>query len=60
MENYKGYKKTNMITYPYNKGARRVYICTKEGKYKGKLFYRMYNCWHGTFKEYCYESNIKL
>jgi hypothetical protein len=57
MESYKGYKKTNMITFEYGK-HRRVYICTKDGQYKGKLFYRFNGYWHGTYEEHCKEGDL--
>lgn len=57
MEGYKGFKRTNLVTYAF--GERRVvYVCTEEGEYKGKLFYRWRGFWHGTFKEYCFEWEI--
>ena len=49
MENYNGYKKTNLRTYTGGK-YRRVY------EKDGKLYYRAANCWHGTFRNYCEED----
>ena len=55
MEGYAGYKKTNLMTYENSK-YRRVY------EKDGRLFYRLGNFWHGTFREYCeeiHESRFK-
>lgn len=49
MEGYKGYKKTNLKTYEYGK-TRVVY------QKDGKLYFRFRNFWHGTFREYCFET----
>lgn len=43
---YKGYKKTNLTTYAY--GRKRV-VYEKDGK----LFFRIKNCWMGTFRNFC-------
>ena len=40
-------KRTDMKTYQYDR-YRRVYQDED-----GKLYYRMNNQWHGTFREYC-------
>jgi hypothetical protein len=52
MNVYKGYKKTNLRTYEWDKW-RVVY------EKDGRLFYRFNNVWRGTFKEYCEEREVK-
>ena len=50
MFSYEGYKKTNLRTYT-NGRYRLVY------EKDGKLYYRLGNCWHGTFRNYCEEQD---
>lgn len=51
-------EKTNLIIYTA-KGWRVVYRCEDitDHQYYDKLFYRLGNCLHGTFEEYCIERN---
>lgn len=52
MGSYKGYKKTNLITYEFGK-HKRVY------KKDGRLFFRHNNNWLGTFENYCRIGSVR-